>query len=135
VNPTHERDGGRCVVTGKPAQTTHHRVHGNRSDMRPSNLLSVQGDGTVGAHSWIEHHPAAAGLDSLLGWYVSKHDQRDLTEIPVWYEAGPFGQGLYLLDDSWGFAAWPGSLVWQDRLAKLEEQIRAERSTAPPTGV
>ena len=112
MNPVHQRDGGKCVVTGGPAETVHHRVHGNRSDMRPANLLSVSGSGVTVGHGWIEAHPAAA---ATRGWTVSKHDPRDLTDIPVWMENGPLGRGWYLLDNEYGFTGWPGSLSMQAR--------------------
>ena len=35
----------------------------------------------------------------------------ELEWIPVWYEAGPFGQGWYRLDGEGGFAMWPGSII------------------------
>ena len=127
MNLAHERDGRRCVVFGILAETTHHRIHGDRSNMRPSNLLSVSGSGTTGGHGWIEHNPLAAR--EAYGWTVSKHDPRDLTEIPAWMEAGPFGQGWYLLDDEWGFRGWPGSVLMQglslpDPPAVLERRDR-----------
>jgi hypothetical protein len=111
VNPVHERDGGRCAVHGDQAQTVHHRVHGDRADMRSSGLLSVCGDGTTGGHGWIEAHPQAA---RERGWTVSRHHLAPLTEIPVWMEAGPYGRGWYLLDDDCGFTGWPGSVAIQE---------------------
>jgi hypothetical protein len=91
-----ERDGWRCVVCGGRAQSVHHRVHGNRSDRRPSNLVSTCGDGTRGDHGWIEAHFKAA---AKRGWTVSRHDRRPTAEIPVFMANGPLGTGEYLLGD------------------------------------
>jgi hypothetical protein len=127
VNPIHTRDGGKCVVHGDRAETVHHRNH-DHSDDRPSNRISVCGSGTTGAHGWIEAHPAGAGVGGDgPGWTVSRHGARspdliigsvrrvDTTQVPVWMEAGPYGQGWYLLDDDYGFWGWPGSLATQER--------------------
>lgn len=111
--PIFERDGYRCVVHGDRAQTVHHRNH-NHGDNRPSNRISVCGSGTTGAHGWIEAHPAEAGLDEGgPGWTIYHGD--DPAYQRVWYENGPYGRGWYLLDDEYGFAAWPGSVVAQER--------------------
>jgi hypothetical protein len=104
VNPIFERDGWRCVVTGDRAESVHHRIHGDRTDMRPSNLLSVSGSGTTGGHGWIEAHWKFAAHPSR-GWTVSKFDPSggppDTTKIPVFMANGPLGTGMYLLDDDY----------------------------------
>ena len=112
--PVFERDGYRCVVHGDRAQTVHHRNH-RHSDPRPSVRLSVCGSGTTGAHGWIEAHPAAAGLagEDGPGWTISR-DTMFPTLVKVWYENGPYGPGWYLLDDQYGFAGWPGSVLTQE---------------------
>jgi len=89
-----ERDGYKCVVHGDRATEVHHRVHGNRKDRRPSNLLSV----CRAAHDWIEHHFTAA---EAKGWTVSRHGQ-DTELVKAWMEHGPLGRGEYLLDDYLG---------------------------------
>lgn len=116
MNPVHDRDGGKCVVHGDRAQTVHHRNH-HHGDNRPANRISVCGSGTTEAHGWVEAHPALAGLagEDGPGWTISRHGGPlgDPAQIPVWYEAGPYGQGWYLLDDDYGFWGWPGSLATQ----------------------
>ncbi len=107
-NPIHARDGGRCVVHGDRAQTVHHRNHRHRDD-RPSNRISVCGSGTTGGHGWIEGNWARANAN---GWTISRHTAEP-AQVWVWYEAGPYGQGFYLLDDEYGFKAWPGSVLHQ----------------------
>ena len=71
-----QRSGGRCeaAVPGicmGAAQSVHHRIKRSQGGTwAPSNLLHVCGDGTIGCHGWIEHHPAKArehGLDLPAG--------------------------------------------------------------------
>jgi hypothetical protein len=111
-NPIFVRDAYRCAVTGRRAESVQHRIHGNRSNNRTSNLVAMSGDGTRGGHGWVEAH---WDLAHKAGWTVAKNDPRDLTEIPVFLIAGPFGQGWYGLDDDAGFWAVPGSVAWQER--------------------
>lgn len=113
-NPIHKRDGWRCVMHGDRAATVHHRNHRHR-DGRPSVRISTCGSGTTGAHGWIEAHPrlAGLGLEHGPGWTISRHALFP-SLIPVWYEHGPLGQGWYLLDDDYGFAGWPGSVLTQE---------------------
>lgn len=126
ANITHERDGGWCVAqvpgtcrASRQAETVHHRVHGNRSDMRPQVLLSVCGDGTQGCHGWIERHPRVA---ADRGWTVRRAGHglpvdyaagADPATVPVWYANGPLGQGWYYLDEHNGFTGWPTSVLVQ----------------------
>jgi hypothetical protein len=99
VNAIHTRDGGKCCGCGGHARSVQHRIHGNRSDNRPSNLLSFCGDGVTGCHGYAEHHRAEA---RLWGWEVSKHRRGDTTTAKAWMENGPYGRGFYLLDDDGG---------------------------------
>ena len=83
--PIFERDGGWClyrvpgVCRGGKAESVDHRVHGNRRNRAPSNLVSVCGDGTTGCHGWKEAHPDEA---AARGWTVSRHGA-DTTKIPI----------------------------------------------------
>lgn len=113
MNPIHDRDGGKCVVHGDRAETVHHRNH-RHTDDRPSVRISVCGSGTTGAHGFIEAHPIAAGITGEgPGWTISKSIMFP-TLVPVWYAAGPYGRGWYLLTDDYGFWAWPGSVTSQE---------------------
>ena len=103
-NPVHKRDGWQDIATGRRAESVHHRIHGDRSNNRPSCLLSVSGSGTTLTHGWIEQHWTAA---AERGWTVTKYG-RDTALVAVWYEFGPFGRGWYGLDDEYGFWSWPG---------------------------
>lgn len=103
MNEIHQRDGGRCARDGKPAESVHHRIHGDLSDNRTSNRLSTCGDGTRGCHGWIEAHPGAA---MAMGWTVSRFapagQRPDTAAARVWMNFAPQGQGWYLLDDEGG---------------------------------
>jgi len=96
-----DRDGNRCVRCGGRPNTTQHRIHGNRADRRPSNLLSMcMGPGTKDCHSWAESHRRDA---RTMGWEVSRHGRRDATlRVSAWMEWGPYGRGWYRLDDAGG---------------------------------
>jgi hypothetical protein len=122
VNAIHERDGGRCVGCGRRAESVHHRVHGNRKDMRASNLLSVCGDGVAGCHGFIEAHPAAA---MERGWTVSRYAPGggpvDTTMRPVWLPFGLLGKGWYLLDDAAGLNLVVAGLNWPEDIPPIRD--------------
>jgi hypothetical protein len=104
MNPIHQRDGGMCVmrvpgVCRGRAESTDHRIHGNRKDRRPSNLLSTCGDGTTGCHGWKEAHPAEAAARR---WTVTRHGHVDTATVPVWMDHAVYGPGWYLLDNEYG---------------------------------
>jgi hypothetical protein len=99
MNETHTRDGGRCCGCGGHAESVQHRIHGDRTDNRPSNLLSMCGGGTTGCHGWAESHRRLA---REWGWEVSKYQRSLTTTKAAWMENGPLGRGWYLLDDGGG---------------------------------
>ena len=105
-DPIYIRDGYRCayqvpgVCSGR-ADGADHRIHGDRSDRRPSNLISACGSGTTGCHGWKEAHPAAAGA---WGWTVSRHGDRDTSRVPAHLDHPVYGQGWYALDDEGGIS-------------------------------
>jgi len=90
------RCGGRCEVTGTDLSTgvrwsVQHRRSKNMGGTRDpevdgwANLLVVTGDGTTGAHGWIEHNPTAA---DDLGWAVSTNGLARPEEVPVVLHSG-----------------------------------------------
>lgn len=90
-----DRHGGRCAVHRHClAQTVHHRIHGNRKDRRPENLLAVCGDGVYGGHGFIEANPDEA---MRKGWTVTKFTD-DPGRTPVWLADCITGPGWYRLD-------------------------------------
>ena len=93
----HQRDGNRCARCGRRSQSVQHRIHGDRSDNRASNLVAMCGSGTTGCHGWAESHRKDAR--EVWGWEVSKHRRQDTTTVPVWYENHPLGRGWFLLRD------------------------------------
>ena len=109
--PIYLRDGGtidtrpRCCyrvpgVCRGLAESADHRVHGDRPNRAPSNLISACGDGTVGCHGWKEAHPDEA---EARGWTVSRHG-RDTTRVPVLlYHAvyAALEPGWFLLGDDY----------------------------------
>lgn len=100
----YERDGYRCCRCGTFATSIQHRIHGNRSDMRSSNLIAACGDGTRGCHGWMEHNRNAARAK---GWEVSRHGPRAATQAaPVFLANHPLAPapdgGWFLLDDDYG---------------------------------
>jgi len=103
--PIFLRDAGRCcyqvpgVCRGR-AESTDHRIHGNRKDRRPSNLISACGDGTTACHGWAEAHPADA---EVMGWTV-RHEtvNTDTATIPVYLHHAVWGTGWFILDDRYG---------------------------------
>lgn len=85
------RSGGRCEVTGVDLDSgvrwsVQHRVSRNMGGTRDPNvdrwdrLLLVTGDGTTGAHGWIEHNPRAA---EPLGWQVPTNGVARAQDTPV----------------------------------------------------
>lgn len=96
------RDGGndqagKCVRCGERANTTQHRVHGNRADRRPSNLLSAcMGPGTRDCHGYMEAHRRES---RTWGWEVHKAHRDRTATLAAWFEVGPEGRGWYLLAD------------------------------------
>ena len=106
------RDGYQCVRCGKSCiydHSIHHRILGNRRDMRASNLITLCGSGTTGCHGWVHSHPQAS---MEAGWIVSKFRKRhDLPDAPVTYSAanGRLG-GVYVLADNFTIHAWEGRL-------------------------
>ena len=104
-DPIYLRDG-RCVRCGERPNTVQHRIHGNRKDRRPSNLLSAcMGPGTKDCHSWMEANREAA---AQCGWECSKFapggGMTDTAAAPVWMPWGLLGKGWYLLPDDGGMA-------------------------------
>jgi hypothetical protein len=98
-----ERDGYQCVRCGKHVGYTpasvHHRILGNRKDVRASNLLTLCGSGTTDCHGWVHANPEAA---KQAGYIVSKFSRADATTtIPVAYAAanGRLG-GWFTLTDN-----------------------------------
>jgi hypothetical protein len=93
------RDRYRCVRCGVevgqwwPGYSVHHRVLGNRDDMRPCNLITLCGSGTTGCHGWVHNHPK---LSRDEGWIVSKYDDPAGAYVRI------HGLGLRWLDDSYG---------------------------------
>ncbi|UOQ58581.1 hypothetical protein MUN78_07085 [Leucobacter allii] len=74
----------------------HHRQLRSRGGKhRPSNIVSLGGDGTVSEHGWVHAHPTLA---TILGYMV--HSWDDPAEVPIFRNA-PFGAGYgwYLQDD------------------------------------
>jgi hypothetical protein len=102
--PIYARDGWRCayqvpgVCRGR-AESVDHRIHGDHSDQRPSNRISACGDGTTGCHGWKEAHPAAAGAK---GWTVSRHGDRDTSQVPAHLDHPVYGPGWFRLGDDGG---------------------------------
>jgi len=86
----HQRDGHRCARCGKRSESVQHRIHGDRTDNRASNLVALCGDGTQGCHGWCESHRRDA---RTLGWEVSKYRRQDTTEITVYYVNHPLSPG------------------------------------------
>jgi hypothetical protein len=85
------RSGGRCEATGVDLSTgvawsVQHRqsrsMGGTRREGIDSwaNLLVVTGDGTTGAHGWIEQHPTQA---EAYGWTVPTQGVRRPEDEPV----------------------------------------------------
>jgi hypothetical protein len=106
-----ERDGYQCVRCGKHVgyqpHSIHHRILGNRKDMRASNLITLCGSGTTGCHGLVHAHPQAAMAD---GYIVSTFRKRqDTPGIPVMYAATDvrFG-GRFTLGDNMTLRAWDG---------------------------
>jgi hypothetical protein len=110
VNGPEGRDRGRCVIPRmiaggwepcpRRANSVHHRNH-HHTDNRPSNKLSVCGDGTSGHHGYIEAHPEEA---RLFRWSVTRHEPGN---EPVWLWHPVYGLGWYLLTDSYGLDSCP----------------------------
>jgi hypothetical protein len=96
--PVYARDGWRCIRCGRRAESVHHRIHGDRSDRRPSNLISACGDGVRSCHGFFEREPEAA---TEMGWTVSRFGV-DPATARVWLNFGPYGRAWYLLDDEYG---------------------------------
>jgi hypothetical protein len=96
-----ERDGYQCVRCGEFAgyqpHSIHHRILGNRKDVRASNLITLCGSGTTGCHGWVHAHPKEAQSG---GYIVSRHARRDSTsQAPVFY--GQTGRtGWFALGDN-----------------------------------
>ncbi len=85
------RSGGRCEVTGirldsgVPWSCQHRRSRNTGGSRDPeidswANLLVVSGDGTSGAHGWIESHNTEA---SRLGWAVPTNGTARPEDVPV----------------------------------------------------
>ena len=102
------RSGGRCeaaipgVCLGAAA-SIHHRVKRSRGGTwAPSNLLHVCGDGTIGCHGWIEHHPKQAryeGLDLPAGADTTTETVHARWECHyAWWFLD--NEGTFLFDDS-----------------------------------
>lgn len=121
-----ERDGYQCARCGRPCvydHSIHHRILGNRKDMRASNLVTLCGSGTTGCHGWVHAHPTLAQDD---GYIVSKfHKAQDTPDIPVVYGAAN-GRiaGWYALADNMTVQAWGESFKLE-----AEEGSRAARNT------
>ena len=80
----------------------HHRVAGNRADMRLSNLLTLCGDGVRGCHGWITGHPEEAYDE---GWAVRHAKRWETASIPVLYGQRQVRRaGKFVLDDAGGLA-------------------------------
>lgn len=75
---------------------------GNRSDMRPSNLITLCGSGTTGCHGWVHGHPREARLN---GWIVSKYRAAETVSIPVLYGQPDRAGWHTLTDDHYVLAA------------------------------
>jgi hypothetical protein len=96
----------RCgVLCAGAASSVHHRVLGNRSNNRASNLILLCGSGTTGCHGWVHEHSKRAKDEG--GWIVSRHAQLDVSAIPVLYDQ-PGRQGWYLLDDDLQLTLYEG---------------------------
>lgn len=96
---TWKRDQGRCVRCGRHLEgiqaSLHHRILGNRTDNRPSNLIWLCGSGTTGCHLWV-HANGTASRDA--GWIVSRHGPRENTlTVAVRYAVPDLAR---LLDDA-----------------------------------
>jgi hypothetical protein len=107
-----ERDGYQCVRCGRTCiydHSIHHRILGNRKDMRASNLITLCGSGTTGCHGWVHSHPQSA---TDAGWIVSKfRKQQDTPDIPVTYAAaGERPGGTFALADNLTMQAWEDCL-------------------------
>jgi len=104
-----ERDGYQCVRCGThvgyvPA-SVHHRILGNRDDMRASNLITLCGSGVTGCHGWVHSHPAEAQDN---GYIVSRFARRDSTpDIPVLYQQSD-RTGWRALADNLTMQLWDG---------------------------
>lgn len=90
------------------SESTHHRNH-HHTDNRPSNRLTVCGDGVAGHHGWIENHPEVA---RRYGWSITRHGPSTRFAVPVpvpepadvpvflWHPA--WGLNWFLLTDDYG---------------------------------
>ena len=100
------RSGGHCERCGRVLTSgghLHHRLpRSGGGGHTPANLVHICGT----CHNWAHAHPVDA---ELTGWVTL----RSGTVGPLWMQAGLFGRGWYLLDDSFGFAGWPGSVATQ----------------------
>lgn len=76
-----ERDGGKCVVCGRTAESTHHRQgRGGPDPHRLAGILTVCGDGVRGCHGDIHASPSAA---YALGRMVPRLGIRTVEDTPV----------------------------------------------------
>ena len=98
------RDQWRCVRCGKFVlgdYSVHHRILGDRANMRAANLLTLCGSGTTGCHGWVHANPKQARAD---GYIVSKHTRVALELAPVLYHQ-PGREGWFVIDDDLNLAA------------------------------
>lgn len=107
-----ERDGYACVRCGKHVgyqpHSIHHRILGNRKDVRASNLITLCGSGVTDCHGWVHAHPKEAMEH---GYIVSSFTKRQETPTkPVAYAAAN-GRipGWYVLSDNMRLQAWEGA--------------------------
>lgn len=121
-----DRDGNRCVRCGKPHTagpfSEHHRIHGNRSDNRPSNKLLLCGTGITGCHGEVA---SDRKRNAWGGYVVSRHVDPAMTlQVPVYYYQPALGRvGYYLLDDDGGLTAWAEAGPSPEQVAELERSI------------
>jgi hypothetical protein len=94
---------------GNEQGSLHHRIHGNRSDNRPSNKLVLHGTGITGCHdrARITGNASAerqVGEAERRGLVITRHAPVSFTlSTPVFYDQPHLARvGWYLLDDEAG---------------------------------